>query len=336
VALNNTPLPAGNDYAYTARFIDLLGAAPETRKDVYGPLAGFSNIGIGSRIAHNTPGSYYQNRETAAGSKPFIVHDRIRSDFLTSCSQLLPSNMSLGITLKRSTDDFVLGRGVGDSGSYKLDIISASLIVKRVYLDEPSQSLAEADLACGGRLLYQRLQMRSLPCTKGGRVWNWYNCFNGALPQRVFVALVTQEAYIGDINRDSSFLESAGVSRIRFAVGGRDISPLPIKCRFQYDSRGLLDMRNSDGKQAFTALSVALGTLFSPRENRGVGYFDYMRGSTIFGVSLDQAECLIPVAGSLDVGIEFDADTTEDFVVLVMGEFCNTVAFDEDRNIVQA
>ena len=291
ISLNNSALPPGNDYAYTAFLIDLLGASPEAREAVMKPLAGWEAVGYSSsKIADALPASYSTNKAKAKGSNLITVYDRIHSDFLMTCSQLLPSRMRLGITLTRSKDEFVLGCDMTTmTDTYKIEMMSVSLFVRREYLNPAARSLAERELADGGKLFYQRLQTLAFPCPEGSMSFAWYNCLGGFAPTRAFLAVVSQEAYFGSLSRTSNYLESAGISTVRFCLDGRDIMAEPYQTTFVYDENGATNLSESDALSPFQGFCQTLGTMHAPRAHMGVKYDSFKDGCLVFAVALDHS-----------------------------------------------
>ena len=334
VSLNNAPLAPTNDYPYTGHVMELVGASPEARGMVQKTIGGFQMPNYkGSQIKFALKGSYLAAKNTFKQSKPVTIYNRIYSDFMTSCSQYLPNKMQLGITLTRSKDAFVLGTD-GNSAAFKIDIMAVSLYVKRVYLNKPARLMLESSLSNGGKLQYQRLQTVVYPCAKGSQSWNWHNCFSGLVPRRVFLVLVSQEAYYGSLKRTSMYLESGGVSSVRFCVDGREVMAEPYSSSFSYDADGKVDTDKSNATSAYAGFTRTIGCFSAPRDYMGVEYKNYIDGSTIFGVALDHAASPRPIPGSFDAHIDFSVPTTEAYMVIMVGEYPKTIAFDQNRNLI--
>ena len=372
VSLNNTPLPPGNDYSYTANLIDMLGSSQDSRNYVMGVLAGNNDVYVdSSHVKHAYDAYYGDERLSCSKSRTVTIIDRVHSDFLMSCCQLLPNGMQLGLTLIRNKDSFVLA-SMGDStkNNYKIEIESVSLIVRRVIFNSKAHSMIARSLASGGRLNYQKLQTVVYPCAKGSRSWTWHNCFGNLVPKQAFVMIVSQEAYFGSFARNSAFFESAGVSRVRFCVDGRDVMASPYTMEFKYDvetgkvitwrdvagSQNVLEnlkkdakdyaemkkkhetikkMGGSDAIVPFAGLCRVIGTSTNPRQFLGVNYSQFVSGSTVFAVSMGHNGGHEATPGSFDVHIEFGAQTTEPYMVIVTGEFHKVIGFDANRNIVE-
>ena len=308
LSLNGTSLPPNNEYAYTAILIDLLGSTHAHRENVTAVLSGTKGTYFGSsHLKHALvwEDALAYSKKLVSKSRPCTVIDRIHSDFIMSCSQLLPSKIRLGITLFRSKDSVLLLKSDEDPETYKIEVDSVSLYVKRVHFNQAARLKLERSLQNEARLTYQRLHSISFSCAEGVRSWGWHNCFNGIAPRRVFMILLSQEAYFGSWTRNSDYFESAGVTSVRFALDGRDIMTEPYRCSFNYDADGKVDTMTSRAVEPFAGLCKVLGTFTNPSLSQGMPYMEYMDGRTVFAVELEHADSMDAVNGSLDVQVEF-------------------------------
>ena len=236
IALNNTPLPPSNDYALTANLVNLVGATPEARDVVMGPLLGYRESIIGSsKIKLDTMGSYDEVKRQAANSKSFISYSRVYSDFLQTCAQVLPYGMSMTLVFNRAKDAFALGDDseVAHPG-YRINVESVSLFIKRIYMSVPSMGRIKSSIESGGKLCYQRLQTVVYPCAERQLSFTHYGCFHGILPRSAYLFLVSQEAYYGSYKRNPLYYESADISRVIFMTDGREVMAEPYKSSFKY------------------------------------------------------------------------------------------------------
>ena len=347
INLNGSSLPSGNEYPYTAYLIELLGSNGEVRANVQETLNGFGVPGYGSsEVKYSKEASYRDQKRLCKKSQTITVYSRIHSDFMMSCSHLLPNNMSIGIQLQRSKDDFVLGATtttVKDSKTnedivqgpdpVKIQVESVSLFVKRICLTSTALATINKSLSTGGTLQYQRLHTLAFSCPKNTKTWNWRNCFSNIAPRKVFVGLVTQDAYFGDLKRTSNFFESAGISTVSFALDGREIMAEPYKCSFKYDG-GKIDKNETEARSAFAGLCRTIGSFTATMQGLGVSYDQFISGATVFATSLDHADTDVAVPGSLDVSISFEKATENAYMVIVMGEFPKTISFDANRKLI--
>ena len=353
ISLNGTPIPSGNEYAYTAQLIEILGSNSETRSNVQGKLNGFYIPSFGSSLIKNArTASYRDEKRLCKNSETIEVYSRIHSDFMMSCSQLLPDDMDITINLTRSRDEFVLGgeertvkeeKKVGKETKTvnvvvppppaKIKVESVSLFVKRICLSPSYRSEISRSISNGGYLQYQRLHAVPFSCNKGQKTWSARNCFNGIAPRKVFVALVTQDAYFGDLKRTCNYFESANISTVRISLNGRDIMAEPYKTNFVYDNDGKIDKTETKALSAFAGLCNTIGNFSSTRQNVGINYDQFINGATIFATNLDHAETDAAVPGSIDVEITFQEGSKEGYMVIVVGEYPKIISFDANRNI---
>ena len=368
VSLNNVPLPPSNDYAYTANLVNLIGATPEVRKTIMGPLTGFREpMSSSSKIGTDEWGTYDEAKQKCADSKTMTVYTRIYSDFIQSCSQLLPYDCDLTIVLNRSKDSFVLGVDPGDNHpTYKINIESVSLFIKKIYLSDPATARIRSSIQDGLMLQYQRLQTVVYPCPERSLTFSFYDLYHGIVPRKAFAFLVTQEAYFGSYRRNSMYLESADVSKVTFFSDGRAINPESYETSFKYHpktghtitessmQRYTAQLENlpddadeetrntlkaivgggaSDAMSPFAGLCRVVSSFSNPRELVGVEYPQFVDGSTIFAVSMDHSQRMTAMRGSFDMTIEFRTPLKEPHMVIVVGEYPKTIKLDQDKNV---
>ena len=65
----------------------------------------------------------------------------------------------------------------------------------------------------------------------------------------------------------------------------------------------------------------------------GVTYESYLNGATIWGVDMEHADAFKLIPGSLDLHIDFETDTPQAYMILVMGEYPKTLHFDQNRKL---
>ena len=251
---------------------------------------------------------------------------------MRSCTQLLPNKMSFRLTMTRARDSFVLCSNEA-SADYKLEIVSCSLFVRRLFPDPRGLAILNENLSTGGQLNYRRLQTVVLPCAKGSRSWTWHNCFSGKAPKRAFCFLLSQEAYYGSMGRVCDFFETASVATVRFQLDGRDILPEPYVTSYVYADDGQLDKDNSDAMSAFYGIRKVLGDYGGRGKGVGVGLSTFLQGSTIYAADLEHSVTGSPVSGSFSAQIDFSTSLSEAYMIVLVGEFSKVISFDGDRSI---
>lgn len=327
VSLNGHPLPPVTEAAYTAFLVDRLGSSKAYRKSVLYPL-GFTgkSLETHSAITGLNQISYGDNKKKVANSKDVRLSGRIASDFLATCAHLIPNKVAMELSLIRNRDSFILGSSEAKK-SYKINLKECTLGVKRVRLNPAGQELLEKSLATSGHLKYQRLSTRVQTVSLGSQSFRWNNIFHSSqLPSRVFVGLVNQKSYMGQLDYYPMFFESANVSSVRFLVDGREILPKPYQPKFKYVTRGdggrALDHDNCEVSSPMRGLSKALGTFSNRATTVGLTEFEWLAGLSVYAATLPAYGGMETPKGCLDVVIDFSPHIGPgSYVCLVMGEF---------------
>ena len=335
VALNNTPIPPTNEYALTTRVVELLSCGGDWRATVGAPLGETDTSYNSSSQVVFVETHKEMDIMAVAGSKEVVTYTAVGSDFMRSCTQLLPNNMDLRLTLTKARDSTILCSSEAGA-DYKVEIVSCSLFVRRLFPNPRGLAILNENLANGGELRYQRLHTVALPCAKGSRSWTWHNCFNGKAPARAFCFLLSQEAYFGSFSRISDFFESASVAAVRFQLDGRDILPEPYSTSYGYDASGQIDESNTNALSAFHGIRKVLGDFGGHGKDMGMGYSEFIKGCTLYAVDLEHSIVAKPVSGSFTVQIDFATSLSEACMIVIVGEFAKSLAFDANRSIVVA
>ena len=341
VSLNGTPLPVNTHYAQTTTLLSYIGTTEETRLRLWGPLSGWTtHYQLNSTVADPTPDTYDAMVAKVAGSQTVEISGRLASDFLMSSAQFLPPGVRMDIRLTRQPDNFTLVNGAG--GDYRIELQSASITIKRVVLRSSLRQLALGKFAClnGGSLVYNRLSTVMMPIGSDSQIFKWNNVYNsGQLPHTIYLVLVSQKAYYGDLTRLSNFFETGGVESMGFSVSGRTVMAEPFYCHYVYDGDGdasaVLDAVKSRAQKAYFALASRLGCVTNPAKTPGLSYNEFLQGCTIYVAQLGTCGgSRMEPGGALDVEVRFAKATPEPYLLMIFGEAEGSVTLDQRLNVV--
>ncbi len=337
VSLNGFPLPPVTEAPYTSFFVNEMGSGWSHKSNFLNAASGRTRFPEGrSEITHTT----YEGIPTAsnriATGETFELYGRLASDFFLTCSQLIPNNVRMEISLTRQSPNFVLQTPfLAKETELRLQLLEATLFVKRVRLNAAAMALVNSSLATRGLLKYQRLDTRVMPVTKSS-IFRWPNIWPSShLPSRIFFGLVHAESYRGDLKRESLFFEAGGVERVRVQVNGREILPEPIVPHLHYAAtdggagapkKGAVDMATSQALGPLMAMTRTLDLLDNRDATQGVTQDEWMTGYAIYAVDLPGYGSNRRNSGSVDVIMEFKEAPTKQFVAVAMGEFHELLA----------
>jgi hypothetical protein len=312
VSINGTPLPPTNLYPYCAHITTLLGTSKAAR-DYMWQFLGLTEVNyIGpSKLDEGSSAFFIYPQDTVAGSKQLTLYGRVHSDMLLTCAQLLPPGMKLDITLTRSPDSFALTAipGAGGGSGYKLEIESATVFLKRLQLGAGTLGLVRQSLSGGGKLRYNRLATEIQQIPSGSLVFRWNNVYNGGpLPHMLYVVLVKQLNFYGDIHTLPVYFETAELRSFRVLNNGRDVLPEPYT--FSYTEEGN-PYTNSDLKAAFMGLVRALNLVSGQSNGAMLRYADLVTGGLVLAAPINTCGGRRVQPGSLDLELEFKDPSTK-------------------------
>lgn len=115
--------------------------------------------------------------------------------------KLMLNGVDIKIRMTRSKDDFCLMRN--DAIAYKVNILTASLFVKKVTVSPPVRlGHAQALLSTTAKYPIDRVCIKNFSIPGGTRVSNQENLFLGTLPKSMILAFVENDAFTGSYNRN--------------------------------------------------------------------------------------------------------------------------------------
>ena len=227
---------------------------------------------------------------------------RIYSDVLMTTQQLLPPGVDITINLRRAPDSFSLISN--EAGDYKARIETAAVLAKRLKLRPSLVSSMRKDFSSGVYLNYNRLEAYAISILKSVQMQRWINCLNGApLPDRIYLAFLSQDSVNGKLTSSSTYLENLSVSSINCQLNGRDVLVDPIKCKVVKEADGSLDLSKTNMSQGYLTILNVFNQIADPTTPMRLTYDMYIKGVTIFCLELGKCGEKSGPTGSLDLEV---------------------------------
>ena len=153
-------------------------------------------------------------------SKPFELQGPIYHD-LFSQSRLLLNGVPLMLKFWPSTEKFRLMAGDPKS-EYKIDILDARLNMCTVKVS-PSLMLAHAEVLKSTPAIYpyQKSDIRTYTMSKGSFNFAIDDLYQGEVPNRVLVGIVSSQGYNGSFQKSPFNFEHVNLNYISFQVNGQ-------------------------------------------------------------------------------------------------------------------
>ncbi|XP_053112169.1 uncharacterized protein F54H12.2-like [Hemicordylus capensis] len=262
-----------------------------------------------------------------ARSRKVDLLGRLHADLFFQ-EKLLLNGVDVKIKLTRSKDAFCL-MADGANPQYKLQIVSASLFIKKCYLN-PVVRLAHAEalLTANAKYPVDRVSMKVFSIPIGSRVSNQENLFLGQLPKTVIIGFVDNDAFSGTFSKNPFNFKHY---EINFACLYMDSTPVPMK-PYQPDFQTGNCVREYMGLAQATGKHLEDRALLINRE-------EYRKGYTLlaFDLTPDQ-ECgghySLIKTGNLRAEIRFARPLPTTINMLVYAVFDNLIEINHRRNVL--
>ncbi|KAM4689035.1 uncharacterized protein F54H12.2-like [Discoglossus pictus] len=241
--------------------------------------------------------------------------------------KLMLNGLDLKIKLTRNKDTFCIMSAEADP--YKVQILSASLFVKRVQIS-PAVRIGHAQGLLTGNAKYalDRVGLKIYSVAAGSRVCNQENLFLGQLPKLVVIGFVDNDAFSGAYDKNPLCFKHNNVNFAALYLDGEQIPTKPFQPDFENGNaiREYMALVQMAGKQ-----SSDTGVLIDREE--------FVSGYTLFAFDLtaDQ-ECgshfSLIRSGNLRAEIRFSRALDRTVNMLVYIVFDNVIEINQRRDVL--
>ena len=179
------------------------------------------------------------------------------------------------------------------------------------------------------RYPFNKIDVRPLAIDKGNSVANFSNIFEGLVPTKMIVGMVSQDNYLGNFQTNPFYFEHFNIRSIGLEIGNERIPAEPYEFDFEKNPYldGLMSLyRCSDKVWENTDLGIT-------REL-------YQNGLTLIGFNVDptapsNVDYLgVPRRGNLNMSIKFKKATPCNVTVIVYAVFPGRVDIDNTRLVI--
>ena len=240
----------------------------------------------------------------------------------TALTRLIPCQTEIDIKFNRAPTSFCLL--ASKDKSYQIKILDAKLHVNRVKLYESAHKDFEKILSSKG-FFYPGTNpvVRSKTISKGDQNMDW-TPFTGKLPQRIYMWMISQEAYNGQQDKNPYNFQMFNITKLQVFLNGRS-----LPC-----SQGLTML---DGENYSKFYMTTLASINSP-ETFNISYNDFQLGYFLVAVDVSSdfsAGCdydNIDEFGSLRITADFKSALASPITFFCLGEVQETLRLDGNRN----
>ena len=219
-----------------------------------------------------------------------------------------------------------------DDAKYKVVIMDAMLSVCHITVS-PEIVMGHNEILKNTTAKYPfwRSEIKHFAMSSGQYYFNKDNMFQGEIPTRMIICLVSSEAMSGNYKKNPFSFKHYNLDNLTITVDGENVLGKPLTPKF-----------SEEGGQNYIS---AYDALFSGIKNReqysGISRSDYPLGYTLFTFDLEQSSLSsvdywpILKRGNLKLDIHFEKPLTETVEVLIYATFPDLFEVDSSRAILR-
>ena len=214
------------------------------------------------------------------------------------------------------------------------NIPEAKLIIEEIFLRVCKVSVspevrlghAAALQLAPARYPFNKVEIRPLAAEKGNSVINFSNIFEGQIPTKMVVGMVSQSNYIGNFNTNPLDFQHFNIQSIGLEIGNEKIPSEPYMFNFE-------DNEYLDGLLSLYKVSDKLW------ENGDIGLTTdlYKNGLTLIGFNIDPTASPnldymgVPRKGNLNMSVKFHRKLSTNVMFIVYAVFPARMEIDNTR-----
>ena len=268
-----------------------------------------------------------KRRDWISGDKVLKLRGKLSTD-ISNQPLLVPRHTDVAITLTPQRSAFALLNFEADSAEFKLDIVSAKLMVRKVKLHPARVAEFERQIARAPvRLPIAQVKVNTVSISSGLTAFQQNAIFSGELPQTIVCGLVTNGSYSGAKDKNPFNFINADLNHIQLKVNELLVPTYPLNPNFT-DKKVL---------ESYETLYDVVGRLGDDWSN-GLSIADYCGGSALYGFTVapdslcrgDQPDLI----GQIDISLKFGRPLPETMTLVIYSSTRAEVIIDKFRNVL--
>ena len=318
VTFQQTPLShSGNNYPYKAYIDTILKTNENVQKGELTSQLFYKDVGPDTDDAKTGPNSGLFNRSLATkGGKVVDLEGSLLIDVFQQ-PKLLLNGVSIGIKLWPSLDSFRL---ITDTikADLKVQIVDASfrLCVQRI---DGGLMMAHEKMIKMEPAIYPYLKsdIKTTSIASGQYGFSVDDVFQGLVPCKLIVGLVSSAAYMGDYRKNPFYFRDYDCSSVGFYVDGQSYPSQPL--RPNYEAKQYID---------------SYRTLTTFRKDVNIDRYDYTEGYCLYVLEVDPYYSFnIKRKGHCRLEMKFAKPLPESVTLIQYATFPEILHIDASRSV---
>ena len=247
-------------------------------------------------------------------------------------SKYMLNGVTMKVRMTRSKDSFVLMAKSDVTESFKVDILSAKLFVRKLKIT-PSLCLAHERILQQKTAKYPitRVECKVIHLPQGQKSFTHDNPFLGQLPKRIVLGLVDNRAFSDDISLNPYNFQHCNLNYLAVHLDGQQVPSTPLQPSFS----------GSSYIRAFYTQFTG-GDGISSDTGNTIGRVQFVNGHALYCFDLTpdlSSSCghhfSVTKSGNLRLELGFEVALSITGNVLVYSEFDNVIEIDKDRKVTR-
>ena len=318
VTFQQTPLShSGNNYPYKAYIDTILKTNENVQKGELTSQLFYKDVGPDTDDAKTGPNSGLFNRSLATkGGKVVDLEGSLLIDVFQQ-PKLLLNGVSIGIKLWPSLDSFKL---ITDTikADLKVQIVDASfrLCVQRI---DGGLMMAHEKMIKMEPAIYPYLKsdIKTTSIASGQYSFSVDDVFQGLVPCKLIVGLVSSAAYMGDYRKNPFYFRDYDCSSVGFYVDGQSYPSQPL--RPNYEANQYID---------------SYRTLTTSRKDVNIDRYNYTEGYCLYVLEVDPYYSFnIKRKGHCRLEMKFAKPLPESVTLILYATFPEILHIDASRSV---
>jgi hypothetical protein len=277
------------------------------------------------------PDGLQQLMNIFGSGKEVTFMGRLHADMCNQDRFLIPG-VNIDLRFIRNNDKFIILRPTDFTENYKIEVTNLSVWFRQLNVTDETKVAFEQQIQrqpCSYPLI--RTELRTFGMSTGVKGFEEDNVFNGQLPRRIVVGMVSDKAMAGDYSESAFLFGDYDISYMALSVNGKQVPHAPL----QMDMTGGLGYTATRG---FISLYTGIGKLFKD-EGIDISLLKWnSNGKTLFAFDLtphQTTDCFTQRRrGNLRISLRFDTALAQPINLIVYAEFENIIQIDGNRNII--
>ena len=330
--------PSGSWYAYKAYLEKLLSYSLSTKKitlDAKGFIqdtAGeFDSLDSATTSAVSENKGYIARKKMFAKSQWVYFCSNLHID-LTTLRKVIPPNIKFQLTFRRNSDEFCLLSP--SSTKYTIELEDLRITVDKLELNSNIENEFQSSLKSGKKpfLPMDRSLIKTYIKHSGTCDLSFYNIISRQqLPEQIFVAIVDEKAYRGDLKANPFNFKVFDVKEASLVVNG------------VHEPTDLYKLDTDSGDKVDLYTSFLENTGISTTEDRdfGVTLNDYYNGCFVLAWDRTPDKCNRfhtheMDSGTISINLKTKTPIENTVTVLIYATYSSYIQIDEDKVITPA